>query len=89
MKKCFLTVGLILAVAMGFTACSTGEYSELECDSSDYQTQCVGPKSYTYCKSGQLISVVCGGERICKSDGNTVSCKDPVKPGHDNSIVKE
>ena len=89
MKKGILAISFILCSALGLTACSTGEYNDFECDPADYQAQCLGPNSYMYCKAGQLISVVCGGKRVCNADGNTVACKDPVEPVHESSIIKE
>ena len=89
MKKGILIIGLIIGGTLGVSACSTGEYNDLECDPAEYEAQCLSPNSYMYCKGGQLISVVCGGQRECKVDGNSVACKDPANSGHDNSVVNE
>ncbi len=89
MKKAILAISFLFCGALGLTACSTGEYSEPGCDPAEYQAQCLTPNSYMYCKAGQLISVVCGGQRVCKAEGNVVACKDPVEPDHQSSVVKE
>ena len=78
MKKSALTLGFILCAAVGMAACSSGEYNDLECDPADYQAECLGPNSYMYCKGGKLISVVCGGNRVCKSAGDSVGCQYPA-----------
>ena len=88
MKKLILMAGLILGISVGMSACSTGEYNDLECDPSDYQAQCLGPNSYMYCKSGQLITVICGGDRLCKTEGGVVACKDPVSTADSHGVAE-
>ena len=89
MKNFWIVFVSVLMLAFGLNACSMGEYSDLECDPSDYPAECLTANSYTYCKAGQVISVVCGGNRVCHVEGSMVACKDSVVQEPDNADARE
>ena len=78
MKKNWIVFVSMLVLALGFNACSMGEYNDLECDPADYPAECQTANSYTYCKAGQVISVICGGDRVCHAGGSSVACQGPA-----------
>ncbi|GEM_PF-2272576 len=78
MNQTLNKLAVLLCAAAALSACDEGKYNDLECDSSEYQDECLDSLHFMTCYNNRLAVITCDEGFYCEETASgKATCKNP------------